>query len=315
MLGSRFAEPGARARGRDAALEVRRQPVLTDDREPRPRHPPHRAAHRLPRLLARAAARRAVPAQLARLLVRLRAADAGVALRLPVAEVPARTLYFEDASSVGSGRRSSTGEDPAGGRAAGAPPRGILRSRKFEREVTTQASRRGRRAAHGRAGHHPRGRLQPDLPAPRRRLRARRGGAAAGRARARRRRRHRALGRAPRAAPLYPKLAKHADDLCVINSMHTDLPNHSQAFLQMHTGSFQFVRPSVGAWTLYGLGTRERQPARASSRSIRRRTTAARGTTAAPSCPRSARAPRSAATRFPASTRRSWARTRSRGRR
>lgn len=52
-----------------------------------------------------------------------------------------------------------------------------------------------------------------------------------------------------------PHLAQHADDLCVINSMHTDLPNHSQAFLQMHTGSFQFVRPSMGAWTLYGLGS------------------------------------------------------------
>lgn len=54
---------------------------------------------------------------------------------------------------------------------------------------------------------------------------------------------------------LYPRLAKHADDLCIINSMHTDLPNHAQAFGQMHTGSFQFVRPSLGAWTLYGLGT------------------------------------------------------------
>ncbi len=54
---------------------------------------------------------------------------------------------------------------------------------------------------------------------------------------------------------LYPKLAKHADDLCIINSMNTDLPNHAQAFVQMHTGSFQFVRPSVGAWSLYGLGT------------------------------------------------------------
>jgi hypothetical protein len=43
--------------------------------------------------------------------------------------------------------------------------------------------------------------------------------------------------------------------LCIINSAHTDLPNHAQAFVQMHTGSFQFVRPSVGAWTLYGLGT------------------------------------------------------------
>jgi hypothetical protein len=52
-----------------------------------------------------------------------------------------------------------------------------------------------------------------------------------------------------------PNLAKQADELCVIHSMHTDLPNHAQAFIQMHTGSFQFVRPSVGAWTLYGLGS------------------------------------------------------------
>ncbi|MDF1823820.1 MAG: DUF1501 domain-containing protein [Verrucomicrobiales bacterium] len=54
---------------------------------------------------------------------------------------------------------------------------------------------------------------------------------------------------------LFPHLAKHADDLCIINSMHTDLPNHPQATTQMHTGNFQFVRPSMGAWTLYGLGT------------------------------------------------------------
>jgi hypothetical protein len=54
---------------------------------------------------------------------------------------------------------------------------------------------------------------------------------------------------------LCPHLARHADDLCFINSMHTDLPNHSQAFIQMHTGSFQFTRPSMGAWSLYGLGT------------------------------------------------------------
>ncbi|MFN9913326.1 MAG: DUF1501 domain-containing protein, partial [Pirellulaceae bacterium] len=54
---------------------------------------------------------------------------------------------------------------------------------------------------------------------------------------------------------LLPHLGKQADRLCLIQSMHTDLPNHSQAFLQMHTGSFQFVRPSLGAWTLYGLGT------------------------------------------------------------
>ncbi len=54
---------------------------------------------------------------------------------------------------------------------------------------------------------------------------------------------------------LFPEVAKHADDLCVVRSMHTDLPAHPQAYLQMHTGSFQFVRPSLGAWTLYGLGT------------------------------------------------------------
>jgi hypothetical protein len=54
---------------------------------------------------------------------------------------------------------------------------------------------------------------------------------------------------------LLPNLAKHADDLCMIHSMQTDLPNHSQAYIQMHTGSFQFTRPSLGAWSLYGLGT------------------------------------------------------------
>lgn len=54
---------------------------------------------------------------------------------------------------------------------------------------------------------------------------------------------------------LFPKLAAHADDLCLVNSMHTDLPNHPQATTQMHTGNFQFVRPSLGAWSLYGLGT------------------------------------------------------------
>jgi hypothetical protein len=54
---------------------------------------------------------------------------------------------------------------------------------------------------------------------------------------------------------LFPNVARHADDLCVLRSMQTDLPAHPQAFLQLHTGSFQFVRPSLGAWTLYGLGT------------------------------------------------------------
>ncbi len=54
---------------------------------------------------------------------------------------------------------------------------------------------------------------------------------------------------------LFPEVSKHADKLCMLNGMHTDLPNHAQAFLQMHCGVFQFPRPSLGAWTLYGLGT------------------------------------------------------------
>jgi hypothetical protein len=52
-----------------------------------------------------------------------------------------------------------------------------------------------------------------------------------------------------------PNLAEHADDLCLLNSMYTDLPAHPNATLMMHTGNFRFVRPSMGAWTLYGLGT------------------------------------------------------------
>ncbi len=54
---------------------------------------------------------------------------------------------------------------------------------------------------------------------------------------------------------LLPRIGEHADDLCVLNSLHTDVPNHSPAFVQMHTGSFQFVRPSLGAWMVYGLGS------------------------------------------------------------
>ena len=54
---------------------------------------------------------------------------------------------------------------------------------------------------------------------------------------------------------LFPEVAAHADELCVVRSMHTDLPAHPEAFLMLHTGSSQFIRPSLGAWTLYGLGT------------------------------------------------------------
>ncbi len=53
----------------------------------------------------------------------------------------------------------------------------------------------------------------------------------------------------------FPELAKQADSLCLLNGMHTNVPAHPQAFLQLHTGTSQFVRPSLGAWVLYGLGT------------------------------------------------------------
>jgi hypothetical protein len=54
---------------------------------------------------------------------------------------------------------------------------------------------------------------------------------------------------------IYPHLAKHADDLCLLNGMHTTSPAHPQATIALHTGSQNFVRPSVGAWITYGLGT------------------------------------------------------------
>lgn len=54
---------------------------------------------------------------------------------------------------------------------------------------------------------------------------------------------------------LMPETAKHADRLCVINSMHADTGNHAQSFLQLHTGERLRKRPSMGSWITYGLGT------------------------------------------------------------
>ena len=51
------------------------------------------------------------------------------------------------------------------------------------------------------------------------------------------------------------EVAKHADDLCLVNSMHGDSPAHPQASIQLHTGNIQFVRPSIGSWVCYGLGS------------------------------------------------------------
>ncbi|MCB1062385.1 MAG: DUF1501 domain-containing protein [Verrucomicrobiae bacterium] len=53
---------------------------------------------------------------------------------------------------------------------------------------------------------------------------------------------------------LFPHVAKHADDLCVIRSMQSKGQSHGQAVCMLHTGTDNFVRPSMGAWVSYGLG-------------------------------------------------------------
>ena len=52
----------------------------------------------------------------------------------------------------------------------------------------------------------------------------------------------------------FPELAKRADDLCLVRSVHADNNNHRPAILQMNTGFQQAGRPSFGAWATYGLG-------------------------------------------------------------
>lgn len=54
---------------------------------------------------------------------------------------------------------------------------------------------------------------------------------------------------------LFPHIAQHVDDLCVIKSLHTEGVAHGPSTLFLHCGSTAFIRPSVGSWVLYGLGT------------------------------------------------------------
>ena len=54
---------------------------------------------------------------------------------------------------------------------------------------------------------------------------------------------------------LFAKTAQHIDDICVIRSMYADVPNHEPSFLLMNTGESRLVRPSLGSWVTYGLGT------------------------------------------------------------
>src|SRR5204862_1447258 len=54
---------------------------------------------------------------------------------------------------------------------------------------------------------------------------------------------------------IYPFVGTCIDDICVMRSMYTDNPNHEPALLMMNSGNMQPIRPSMGSWITYGLGT------------------------------------------------------------
>ncbi|NQV28550.1 MAG: DUF1501 domain-containing protein, partial [Rhodopirellula sp.] len=54
---------------------------------------------------------------------------------------------------------------------------------------------------------------------------------------------------------LYPHLGKVADELCILRSMHTSTPNHEPGLLMMNSGNQQPIRPCLGSWLTYGLGS------------------------------------------------------------
>ena len=57
------------------------------------------------------------------------------------------------------------------------------------------------------------------------------------------------------ASDLFPEVAKRVDDLCFVHSLHTEGVAHGPATLFLHCGSTNFIRPSMGSWVLYGLGS------------------------------------------------------------
>ncbi len=54
---------------------------------------------------------------------------------------------------------------------------------------------------------------------------------------------------------LFPSVGKMIDEVCVIRSMHADVPNHEPSLLLMNCGDGRLIRPSMGSWLVYGLGT------------------------------------------------------------
>lgn len=54
---------------------------------------------------------------------------------------------------------------------------------------------------------------------------------------------------------LFAQTAQHIDDICVVRSMHADVPNHEPSLLLMNCGESRQIRPSMGSWITYGLGS------------------------------------------------------------
>jgi hypothetical protein len=54
---------------------------------------------------------------------------------------------------------------------------------------------------------------------------------------------------------LFSELGQHADELCVVRSMHTNVPNHEPSLMMMNCGDLNLPRPSMGSWLNYGLGS------------------------------------------------------------
>ena len=54
---------------------------------------------------------------------------------------------------------------------------------------------------------------------------------------------------------IFPHTAKHADEICVLRSMRADVPNHEPSLMLMNCGESLQVRPSMGSWLTYGLGS------------------------------------------------------------
>ena len=57
---------------------------------------------------------------------------------------------------------------------------------------------------------------------------------------------------------MFPHIGQHADDLCVVRSMKSDVPNHEPSLMLMNSGDNTLARPSLGSWLTYGLGTENR---------------------------------------------------------